>query len=565
MIDTTEFCALLVSEGILTRDASAQLQKKFIDNYMSMAEHLLKSAAVKKEILGNILGGMLGVAYVDLDKTLFQSYLVSKLPREIAIRNLVIPLYQLGDKITAATASPSDLRLLSEAEQILGMPISPVLSFPGDIIDSIEIQYQSSDSLEQTVHGIDSEEWLADETEIMPEQLENLASDQTIVEVTRNLMLFGVKERASDIHFEPHEKEVYIRFRIDGVLHEKIKLARPLLLPLISRLKILAELDITERRKPQDGRITLELSNRSIDFRLSSVPTIYGEKMVLRILGQVHMQEAPDLHELNFSKSYLDGLKKAARTPYGCFFITGPTGSGKTTTLFSILKYVNSPEINIMTIEDPVEYTLTGTNQIQVNNTVGLNFANALRAFLRQDPDVILIGEIRDLETARIATQAALTGHLVLASMHTNNAPQALTRLTDIGVEPFLVAPSIIGVMSQRLVRRICFHCKTRYALSADEIERYFVNHDNRRVYFYKGKGCPECNYTGYSGRLAIHEILMVNEQIRKLINHGASNVEIEEAARDNGFRTMRYDGMKKVLRGITTIEELERVIVLEA
>ncbi len=376
-------------------------------------------------------------------------------------------------------------------------------------------------------------------------------------------MLLAVREGASDIHIEPGEEKVRVRFRIDGILQERSKLDPSLLPPIVSRLKILGDLDITERRRPQDGRINLRLRSRNIDLRFSSIPTIFGEKIVLRILSLSQGIDIPDITELTFSKSTLETVKRVLEVPHGIFFVTGPTGSGKTTTLFSMLKHLNKPGINITTIEDPIEYRLPGINQVQVNSAVDLDFSVALRTFLRQDPDVILVGEIRDLETARIACQAALTGHLVLATMHTNNAIQAVTRLMDIGVQPFIVAPSLIGVMCQRLVRKICSHCKEKYAASTEEIKKLFT-WEGKEVFFYRGKGCRYCNNTGYSGRLAIHEITFLDNEIRSLIAQAASVPEIQEAARKTGFHTMRYDGIKKMLRGLTTIEEIDRVTVAE-
>lgn len=564
MIQESAFKDLLVSKGILTEQDFIKLKIKFKDDGLSVLEHLFRTGAAEKSVLGMLWSEAIGVAYVDLDKTLFQSQLVAKLPKDFAVKNHIIPLYQLGEKVTVAAANPANLDVINEAEWLMEVPVSPVFSFLGDIADAIKIQYQTSHSLEKSVTGMGSRDLFKEHAEFTSEQLENLASDNNIVEFAQNLMLLGVKERASDIHIDPHEEMIAVRFRIDGVLHDKIELEKGVLLPLSSRLKILAELDITEIRRPQDGRINIQLSNKSIDIRLSSIPTIHGEKIVLRILGQIDKQTVPGLNELSFSKSTLLGLHRVMKVPFGCFFVTGPTGSGKTTTLFSLLKHINEPEVNIMTVEDPVEFRLPGINQIQVNNAVSLDFAVSLRSFLRQDPDVILIGEIRDTETARIAVRAALTGHFVLASMHTNNASQALTRLIDIGVEPFLVAPSMIGVMSQRLVRTICVHCKEKYPLTTAEMERFFVWEGKQQVFFCQGKGCAECNYTGYMGRLAIHEVLMVNEEIRSLITKGGRSSEVQRAAGKIGFQTMRYDGLKKVLRGMTTLAELERVVVAE-
>jgi len=558
------FIDLLISEKILTKEDSDKLIQKYNGNSSSILDYLILKGAARKNILGKLWGDSIGVAFVDLNKTLFQSQVVTKLPRKFARKNHVIPLYQMGRVVTIASASPTDQKLLNEVEAVIGLPVSPVFSFPKDIDDAIEIQYQSKDSLVEFISLVSENPLLDDSGTITPEQIDQLAGDQSVIELGRGIVLLGLKERASDIHVEPQEDLVRIRYRIDGVLQERISLEKSLLLPLLSRLKVRADMDITEKRRPQDGRANLKLSNKSIDLRVSTTPTIYGEKIVLRILGQIQQDDVPDLSELGLSKSTMTRFKRIIEIPNGVFFVTGPTGSGKTTTLFAVLKHLNRPEVNIMTVEDPVEYRLSGINQIQVNPAIGLAFDSALRSFLRQDPDVILIGEIRDLETAKTASQAALTGHLVLATMHTNSALQAVTRLVEIGVEPFLVAPSIIGVMAQRLVREICEHCKKTYLLTNEEIEKYFIWDKKSKVYFYRGKGCLECNNAGYSGRIAIHELFIMNEEIRSLVARGASILEIEKTAQKLGFKTMRYDGLKKILRGLTTIDELERVVAVE-
>lgn len=321
-------------------------------------------------------------------------------------------------------------------------------------------------------------------------------------------------------------------------------------------------MDIGERRRPLDGRISLELSTKSIDFRVSTTPSIYGEKAVLRILGKTKASQIPDIEDLYLSRQIYLNMKKLITSPNGVVFITGPTGSGKTTTLFSAIKYINNPELNIMTIEDPIEYRLPGITQIQTNKKIGLDFATVLRSALRQDPDVLLIGEIRDIETAKIATEAALTGHLVLSTLHTNDAIQAVTRLIEIGVEPFIVGPSIIGVIAQRLVRKICEKCKEPYKPSREILDRIFEWEGNENVTFYHGKGCDVCKGIGYKGRIAVHEMVMVNEKLRDMILRKSTNFELKKAALENNFQSMWYDGIKKVFRGLTTLEEVERVTI---
>lgn len=562
MTNQTRFMELVERRGFLTSTDSQRLIARCKGDAFALLEYLIRGNIAPLPVLGNLWGESIGVAYVDLDKTLFQTGAVRKLSFEFASKHRMIPLYEIDGVLTVATATPRDEVLLREAERLVGRPISAVFSLPSQIADAIDIQYQFGESLTAMMTRVAENGTPIRAEEITAEHLKRLAEGKYVVEVVRCLMLMALRERASDIHIEPEEDMVRVRFRVDGVLQEKMKFEKSVLQPLVSRLKIMADLDITEKRRPQDGRVKLELSNKSVNFRLSTVPFIYGEKIVLRLLGQITSKDVPDLKALNLSESNFSRVKRVVGSPNGVFFVTGPTGSGKTTTLFSILKHLNTPGINIVTVEDPVEYRLKGINQLQVNHEIGFDFAKALRSFLRQDPDVVLIGEIRDGETAKIAAQAALTGHLVLATMHTNSALQAIVRLVEIGVEPFLVAPSIIGVMAQRLVRRICDRCRKAYTVPGEELAKYFDGDlSGRSATFYRGEGCPECSGTGYFGRLAIHEVFVMNERIRSLIARDASILDIEAEAANIGFNTMRYDGLKKVLRGMTTIDEIERVL----
>ncbi|MFC1613802.1 GspE/PulE family protein [Gemmatimonadota bacterium] len=560
-----EFIKLIVSKGLISDQDVEELLLRRNGDAMSVLKYLLDEGVAPKHELGKLWGDSINISYVDLNETLFEHMTVQLIPEKFARKNHIIPLYQMGEVITAAIFNPLNDSILQEAQMVTGKSISLVFSFKEEIEDACDIEYRSADSLVELTTKFPLDKFIGENKIITVEQLRAIAGNEAVVNFTNDLLLMAVKEKASDIHIEPSEESVRIRFRIDGVLQVKLKLANTILQPLISRLKILANLDITEKRKPQDGRINLKLSSQSIDFRFSTVPTLFGEKIVMRILGQLQAVNVPDLSSMDFSKIHLKRVKKIVGTPNGIFFVTGPTGSGKTTTLYAALKYLNKPEINIMTIEDPVEYRLPGINQVQVNPRIDLNFAKALRAFLRQDPDVILIGEVRDMETAQIASQAALTGHLVMATMHTNNSIQAVTRLIEIGVEPFLVAPSIIGILAQRLVRRICVHCKERYKLAREEIEEIFIWDGKEDVYFSRGKGCPECNSTGYSGRIAIHELFVLRPELRALIaKEDTSSLDLQELANKHGFKPLRYDGLKKVLRGLTTIEEIDRATVAE-
>lgn len=526
------------------------------DHYQVLL-HVIRNGLMRQSDACRLWADMLGVALVDLRETLFQPEVVERMSKSFARENVVIPLYQMGDHVTVAMANPVNKSSLEKAEKHLNIKVSAVFSMAEDILDTIEIQFVDKKVLED-ISGRFDVSMIPINREIGKAELEKIAGDNSIVDMVRSLMLLAIKDSASDIHIEPMEDNITIRFRVDGVLSERLRLSTDLMAPLASRIKILSGMDITERRRPQDGRLMMELANRSISFRVSTAPTIYGEKIVLRLLGQIQKRNIPQLEELYFSKGIYDWIKQLIKSPSGAFFITGPTGSGKTTTLFSALQRVNTPELNIMTIEDPVEYRLDGANQVQVNPAVGLTFSTALRTFLRQDPDIMLIGEIRDIETAKISTEAALTGHLVFSTLHTNDALQAVTRLVEIGVEPFLVGPSLIGVMSQRLVRRICDSCKESYTLPKEDVERLFTCDGATEVKMWRRNGCARCRFTGYSGRLGIHEMILMDEELRRLVVANAPLAELRLTAIKTGYKTMRYDGIKKALRGLTTLEEVE-------
>jgi type II secretory ATPase GspE/PulE/Tfp pilus assembly ATPase PilB-like protein len=379
------------------------------------------------------------------------------------------------------------------------------------------------------------------------------------VQVLDAIVFYAIRERATDIHIEPQEFESRIRFRIDGMLREMLTFSRKLHLALICRLKVLCNLNITETRFPQDGRFSQQVGGGTTHFRVSMIPSVYGEKTVVRLLAGTARKTMLTLDKMMMSQAVLLPFRRLIQNPNGIIFVTGPTGCGKTTTLYAALHEINKPDINITTIEDPVEIELSGVTQSQINPSIDLRFATILRSLLRQDPDVILIGELRDLETARIATEAALTGHIVLASLHTNTAAQAIVRLMEIGVAAYMVAPSVIGVLAQRLAARICEHCKEAYYPSPDTLRRYFLDDGLTEVPFYRGRGCSKCRGTGYKGRIAFHELILITEEIRTLISEGKSAQEITRAATRVGYRPLRYDGLKKVLLGLTTIEEIEQ------
>ncbi|MFA7157864.1 MAG: GspE/PulE family protein [Kiritimatiellia bacterium] len=548
------FMELAVANGILTQAERQSLSSRFQGSDFAVMLYLVEQRPQLKDALGKLWGDSLEIAYTDPTKTIVQYELVNKLPKNFAEQNNVIPLYVMENVITTAMSDPRNKELQRQVEGHMDALISPVFALPDQIRAALEIARISlralTDQLSEKLASASHE----------GARIGRLAEEKSVAEFVRGLFLLALKQRASDIHIEPHDDDAFIRLRIDGALQEYLRLPMRIFPSLSNVIKIMAGVDIGERRRPQDGRITLKLPDRDLEFRFSCVPTIYGEKIVLRLLGQNQFMSVPSLEDLNFSKPILDGIRQIIESPNGVFFVTGPTGSGKTTTLYAALNALNRKDLNIMTIEDPVEYRLPGINQVQVNPQAGVTFAAALRSFLRQDPDVMLVGEIRDLETAMIASQAALTGHLVLTTLHTNNALQAVTRLIQIGVEPFLVAPSIIGVMAQRLVRRLCENCKEKYALAPEEIQKYFEWDGRTEVFFHRKKGCDECNFTGYSGRVAIHELFIIDDEMRNYIARNASILDIQKYAHDSGFTTMRYDGFKKILMGLTTVEEVNQV-----
>jgi len=555
-----KFFGLLVSHKIVTKQVAEQLHRKYQGDAFVTARNLLRKGVSNKDMLGQLMGDSIGYAWVDLQRTVFQPNVVQLLNENFARKNQMILMYQFGDTITAAVSNPTDPMIARKAERITGKPVSPLFAFPDEIEEAINTQYRATASLDNLSSNSGWEKLLESGEKITEEMLQSISGDQAVSDFAREVILLAAQQRASDVHFEPSDDLLRIRFRIDGVLQERVKLDIALLPTVLSCLKLLANLDIAERRKPQDGRINLAVAGNSIDIRFSSIPTIYGEKVVLRILGDNQMQDIPDLAQLGFSHANHEQLTKIINMPNGIFLVSGPTGSGKTTSLFGLLNSLNKPGVNIMTIEDPVEYRLKGINQVQVNHAIEFDFSAALKFFLRQDPDIILVGEVRDLDTARISVQAALTGHLVLATLHTNNALQVVTRLIDIGVEPFMVSAAIRGVMAQRLVRKICDKCKEKYQVPEQEAENLFQLNGNREVYFYRGKGCTHCNNTGYAGRMAIHEVFLLSDEFRSLVSNSASVLEIAACARESGFKPLYYDGLKKVLRGLTTIEEINRV-----
>jgi type IV pilus assembly protein PilB len=524
---------------------------------VELLQALIDQQILSKDVACRHWSNSLGIAYVDVLASAISEEAVARIPPEIARKARAIGLYVINGVLTVAMATPDDPDLVRRLEQITQGPVSPVFCLPCEIEDAIAIQYCTEKNLVESLAELEKNSLFA-QADLASEQLALIAESETLIRVLDEIIFFALRERATDIHIEPQEMMSRIRFRVDGNMREVLTFSRKLHRAILSRLKILCNVNIAESRFPQDGRFSVPVGTAKANFRFSCIPTTHGEKAVVRVLASTGRKSTLTLDGMLMSQSMLLPFRRLARNPNGIIFVTGPTGSGKTTTLYAALNEINDPKVNISTIEDPVEIPLAGITQSQVNAHIDLKFATLLRALLRQDPDIILIGEIRDLETAKIATEAALTGHLVLATLHTNTAPQAIVRLMEIGVAPYMVAPSAIGVLAQRLAARICEKCKEAYVPPREVLLKYFQEEGLSEVYFYRGRGCAHCRGTGYRGRIAFHELVLITEEIRQLISDGRSAQEITRAAARVGYRPLRYDGLKKVLLGLTTIDEVE-------
>ncbi|HOA12511.1 MAG TPA: type II secretion system ATPase GspE [Myxococcota bacterium] len=489
--------------------------------------------------------------------------LLKLVPITWARENSVLPIRRDDDRIVAAISNPLNLSIVDDLKALFGARVEIVLASNDVVEDGINQAYQRLTGLEGTASAVfgDDEndlEKAAADLEESSRDLLDVTDEAPVIRLVNSILGQAVKERVSDIHIEPFEKLLSVRFRKDGILREVLRPPKRFQASITSRIKIMGNLNIAEKRLPQDGRIRRVVAGKEIDVRLSSVPTSFGERLVLRILDK--SSTILDLTDLGFDGDKLKVMHELITRPHGIILVTGPTGSGKTTTLYACLTRINTPDKNILTVEDPVEYQINGIGQVHVNTKIGLTFASGLRAFLRQDPDVILIGEIRDRETAEIAVQASLTGHLVFSTLHTNDASSAFTRLVDMGIEPFLIASSVLATVAQRLVRVVCRECRERYEPSRGELETLGIDRIRPEDTFYRAVGCPACSMTGYSGRNAIYEILKVEDQVRELVMKSADASEIKRMAMSLGMRTLRQDGVDKVRRGITTAEEVMRV-----
>jgi len=506
-----------------------------------------------------------GVEYVDLKELDLGDEIISLVPRHIAKRYNVVPVRKEEDAIVVAMVDPSDLDALDGLQAALNTQVIPAVA-PAEEIEAAITRYYGvkDDSVSKMIQDItEGEVDIGTIAQLQVDDGSVVDADAPIIKLVNTMIVEAFKMRASDIHLEPLADRFRVRYRIDGVLHEVKSPPKRLQPAIISRLKIQSNMSISEKRIPQDGRIQTSVGNKSIDLRVSCLPTTHGESIVMRILDKEGLKLG--LAELGFFTDDQQTFERLITLPDGILLITGPTGSGKTTTLYAVLNYINRPDRKIITVEDPVEYILSGINQVQVNESVGLTFARALRAMLRQAPNVIMLGEIRDVETATIAINASLTGHLVFSTLHTNDAPSAVTRLIDIGVKPFLVASACRALMAQRLVRRVCKHCGKEYKPSRAELEALRINPEQaQEATFRKGKGCPECNNTGYRGRMGIFEMFLVDDDVRKLIYDKVPSTVLRARAREMGMRTLREDGARKVLAGMTTPEEVLRVTVMD-
>jgi type IV pilus assembly protein PilB len=552
---------LLIKEGLISAE---QLEKAIALQSKEggrLGEVLVKLAFVKEEQVVSVLGKQLGIPYFILGTGMLRPAvdqgLEALISKDFALKNVVLPLSRTLKSLTCVMHDPLDLILIDNLKKLTGCEINQVIATKSDIMKAVEEFYGKAALLKEAVaasyetpmEATGAEMESLDE-ELSLDMLIARAEEAPVIKLVDLIIRQAIDERASDIHIEPFKDRINLRYRIDGKLYEIPPPARHLHLPIISRIKILAKLDIAEKRLPQDGAFMVKLEDRPIDLRISSIPTIYGEKIVLRILdrGAVVL----DLNRFGFETNQLEHIRKAINSPYGLVFLSGPTGSGKTTTLYGVLSEIKGPTKNIVTIEDPVEYRLEGINQVQVKPEIGLTFANALRSFLRQDPDIVLVGEVRDLETAEICIRAALTGHLVLSTLHTNDAPSAINRLIDIGVESYLITPSLLIVVAQRLLRKLCPDCKEAYEPSAEQLGGIKLKSD----LIYKPKGCKKCNQTGFFGRACIAEVMVINDRIRDLITQRASFQKIREVARETGMQTLYESAIRKVESGISSLEE---------
>ena len=569
---------LLVKEKVITSEQLEQATKVQKETNVRLGSALVKLGFLTDEDVTNFLSRQYGVPAINLSYFEIDPSVVKLIPFETAKRYQILPLSRVGASLTIAMVDPTNVFAMDDIKFMTGFNIEPVVASETAIREAIDKYYGTSHAIElkrvmEDIAVVDTKldaddtslELAAEEEAIDLEGLEQAAEEAPIIKLVNLILSSSLKRGASDIHIEPYEKEFRVRFRIDGVLVNIMNPPLKLKDAIISRIKIMAKLDISEKRLPQDGRIKIKMKNegkiKDLDFRVSVLPTLYGEKVVLRLLDKDNLML--DMTRLGFESESLKKFEQAILKPYGMVLVTGPTGSGKTNTLYSSIAQLNKVDTNIMTAEDPVEFNLPGINQVQMKEQIGLNFAAALRSFLRQDPNIILVGEIRDFETAEIAIKAALTGHLVLSTLHTNDAPSTISRLMNMGIEPFLVATSVHLICAQRLIRRVCKDCKEKVATPSQAlVDAGFSPTEAKKIVTYRGKGCSTCNATGYKGRVGLYEVMEITDDLRELILIGASSLELKKKAVEGGMITLRASGLQKLRDGVTTMEEVLRETV---
>jgi type IV pilus assembly protein PilB len=542
---------LLLENGLITEE---QLEEALFEQKKSglpLGTLLTQKGIISEQQLIEAIEFQLGVPHVNLENFVIEKEIIDLVPEEVARRYKVIPLKKRGNRLTLAMADPLDYFAIDDIRMTVGMPIDPVIATRSSLDQAIEKYYGFQHSLTEVLKDISGDEMTEDQVR---------SDDAPIVRMVNQMIEQAVDERASDIHIDCQRTELVVRFRIDGALYRQMQLPKHLQSVLTARIKIMANLNIAERRLPQDGRIQMMVRGRMIDLRVATLPTIYGEKIVLRLLDK--QNAFLQIEQLGLSEKNRQMFMDMIQSPHGIVLVTGPTGSGKSSTLYAALQYLNSEEKNLITIEDPVEYQLDGINQVQVNPSVGLTFATGLRSILREDPNIIMIGEIRDRETVEIAFRAALTGHLVLSTLHTNDAPSTITRLIDMGIEPYLIASALRGVVAQRLVRKICPQCREAYSPFPHETAMLEKNGFSVAT-LWRGRGCRVCHQTGYRGRLAIHEVLPFDSQIRNLVREIQPAEVYREWAERQGYGNMLLDGVSKAVQGLTTLDEVLRQLVL--
>ncbi len=566
---------MLIKAGLLTPPKLQEALEYQKSNGGKLGFNLVKLGFVKEEDITRVLSQQYGVPAISLAKIEIDDAVVKLIPSEVAQKYLIMPVSRTGATLTIAMMDPTNVFAMDDIKFMTGYNVEPVVASEVAIKEAIDRYYGSIHALElkkvmdemaQEEQADQNLEVLDDEEDVDLAKLEASSEEAPVVRLVNLILTDSIKRGASDIHIEPYEKDFRVRFRIDGVLYEIMQPPMKLRDAITSRLKIMAKLDISEKRLPQDGRIKIKMKlqgkNREMDYRVSVLPTLFGEKIVMRLLDKENLML--DMTRLGFEQESLDKFEKAIFKPYGMVLVTGPTGSGKTNTLYSSISRVNTPETNIMTAEDPVEFNLHGINQVQMKEQIGLNFAAALRSFLRQDPNIILVGEIRDFETAEIAVKAALTGHLVLSTLHTNDAPSTVNRLMNMGIEPYLVATSVHLICAQRLVRRLCKDCKDEVSMPPQALmDIGYAPDDAKKVKLFKGKGCPTCNNTGYKGRVGLYEVMEIGDSVREMILTGASSIELKNKAQEEGMISLRGSGLRKIAAGLTTVEEVVRETVL--